>query len=112
MYFLKKFPYYFLGFLVAQVVKNLPAMQETLVRFLGWEDPLEKGWVTHSSILGAFPVVQSVKNLSVMQEPWVLSRVGKLPWRSLAPSPVFLPGESPRTGGRLQSVGSQRVEHD
>ena len=29
--------------LIAQLVKNLPAMQETLVRFLGWEDPLEKG---------------------------------------------------------------------
>ena len=29
--------------LVAQLVKNLPAMQETPVRFLGWEDPLEKG---------------------------------------------------------------------
>ena len=29
--------------LVAQLVKNLPAMQETLVRFLGWEDQLEKG---------------------------------------------------------------------
>ena len=29
--------------LVAQLVKNLPAMQETLVRFLGWEDPLQKG---------------------------------------------------------------------
>ena len=29
--------------LVAQLVKNLPAMQETLVRFLGWEDPLEEG---------------------------------------------------------------------
>ena len=29
--------------LVAQLVKNLPAMQETLDRFLGWEDPLEKG---------------------------------------------------------------------
>ena len=38
--------------LVAQLVKNLPAMQETLVRFLGQEDPLEKGWDTHSSILG------------------------------------------------------------
>ena len=32
-----------LGFLVAQTVKNLPAMQETPVLFLGWEDPLEKG---------------------------------------------------------------------
>ena len=37
--------------LIAQLVKNLPAMQETLVRFLGWEDPLEKGKVPHSSIL-------------------------------------------------------------
>ena len=38
--------------LVAQLVKNLPAMQETPVGFLGWEDPLEKGKVTHFSILG------------------------------------------------------------
>ena len=33
------------------VVKNLPAMQETSVQFLGQEDPLEKGKATHSSIL-------------------------------------------------------------
>ena len=37
--------------LVAQLVKNLPAVQETWVRSLGWEDPLEKGKATHSSIL-------------------------------------------------------------
>ena len=37
--------------LVAQLVKNLPAMQETWVRFLGWEDPLEEEMATHSSIL-------------------------------------------------------------
>ena len=37
--------------LVAQLVKNLPAMWETLVRSLGWEDPLEKRKATHSSIL-------------------------------------------------------------
>ena len=37
--------------LIAQLVKNLPAMQEILVRFLGQEDPLEKGKATHSSIL-------------------------------------------------------------
>ena len=36
---------------VAQLVKNLPAMQETWVRALGWEDSLEKGTATHSSIL-------------------------------------------------------------
>ena len=37
--------------LVAQLVKNLPAMQETWVQSLGWEGPLEKGMATHSSIL-------------------------------------------------------------
>ena len=37
--------------LVGQLAKNLPAMQETWVRSLGWEDPLEKGTTTHSSIL-------------------------------------------------------------
>ena len=37
--------------LVAQLVKNLPTMRETWVPSLGWEDPLEKGKATHSSIL-------------------------------------------------------------
>ena len=37
--------------LVAQLVKNLPVMRETWVQSLGWEDPLEKGTATHSSIL-------------------------------------------------------------
>jgi len=37
--------------LVAQTVKNPPATQEIWVRFMGWEDPLEKGMATHSSIL-------------------------------------------------------------
>ena len=36
---------------MAQIVKNLPSMQETWVRSLGQEDPLEKGMATHSSIL-------------------------------------------------------------
>ena len=36
---------------LAQSVKNLPAVQETRVRSLGWEDPLEKEMATHSSIL-------------------------------------------------------------
>ena len=37
--------------LVAQMVKNLPAMQETWVRFLGWEETVEEGMATHSTIL-------------------------------------------------------------
>ena len=40
-----------MGFLVAHQVKNLPAMQKTPGRFLGQEDPLEKGMTTHSSTL-------------------------------------------------------------
>ena len=39
------------AFLLAQTVKNLPAMRETWVRSLGWEDPLEKGMATPSNIL-------------------------------------------------------------
>ena len=40
-----------MGFLVAQMVKNLPAMRETWVQSLGWDDPLEEDMATHSSIL-------------------------------------------------------------
>ena len=61
--------------MVAQMVKDLPAMQETQVRSLDWEDPLEKEMATHSSTLA-----------------W------KIPWT-----------EEP---GKLESMGSQRVEHD
>ena len=61
--------------LVAQSVKNLPVVQETWVLSLGWEDPLQKEMVTHSSILA-----------------W------KISWT-----------EEP---GGLQSMGSQRVGHD
>ena len=42
---------YFGASLVAQLIKNLPAMRETWVQSLGWDDPLEKGKTTHSSIL-------------------------------------------------------------
>ena len=37
--------------MVAQMVKNLPAMRETWIGSLGWEDPLEEGMATHSSIV-------------------------------------------------------------
>ena len=54
---MKKFPFYDpgvggnCGSLVAHTVKNPPAMQQTWVLYLGWEDPLEEGMATHSSIL-------------------------------------------------------------
>ena len=48
--------------LVAQLVKNQPAMQETWVRSLGWEDPLEKEMATHSSILACIEfTIQSME---------------------------------------------------
>ena len=60
--------------LVSQLVKNLPAMQETLVQFLSGEDLLEKGQATHANILGL---------------PWWLS------WQRSEQllTPVFQPGE-------------------
>ena len=81
--------------LVAQLVKNLPAMRETWVQSLDWEDPLERRKAIHSSILGlensmdcpwgrkhsdtteqlsllgASLVAQSVMNLPAVEETWV-----------------------------------------
>ena len=54
--------------LIAQLEKNLPAMQDTLVQFLGKENPLEKGRATHSSILGLSLEAQLVSNLPAIQE--------------------------------------------
>ena len=58
--------------LVAQKVKNLPAMQETLVHFLSWEDPLEKDRLP-TPVYWPFLMTQMVKNPPAMQETWVLS---------------------------------------
>ena len=62
--------------LVAQMVKNLPAMQENQVLFLAREDPLEKGIATHCSILWASLVAQRLKRLPGMRE----TRVQSLGW--------------------------------
>ena len=80
--------------LVAQLAKNLPAMQNTPSRFLVQEDPLEKGMATHSTILWASLVAQMVKNPHAVWETWVRSWVGKIPWtRERLPTPVVWPGE-------------------
>ena len=83
--------------LIAQLVKNPPAMQGTSVRFLGQEDPLEKGGATHSSILG-LPRRLSRERICLQCgspgfDPWVR----KIRWRrERPPTPVFLgfPGGS------------------
>ena len=61
-----------LASLVAQLVKKLPAMWETWVRSLGWEDPLEKGKATHSSIL-AWRIPWTSREESNTAEPLSLS---------------------------------------
>ena len=62
---------YFMGFfMVAQMVKNLSAMQETWVQSLGWEDLLEEGVATHSSILAW--------RIPWMEEPGRLQSMGSL----------------------------------
>ena len=54
--------------LVAQTVKSLPAMQETQVQSLGWEDPLEKEMATHSSILAwKIPLMEEPGGLQSMR---------------------------------------------
>ena len=56
------------AFLVAQLVKNLPAMQEVCVSSLGWEDPLKKETATHCSIHKELDTTESL-SLSVRQHP-------------------------------------------
>ena len=109
----------FLASLVAQMVKNLPAMQETWIWSLGWEDPLEKGMATRSSILvWRIPCreepggLQSMGSQSQTQlskfhflyciRTSISSRVKLLAWR--------IPG-SGEPGGLL-SLRSHRVGHD
>ena len=72
--------------LVAQIVKNPPAMRETWVWSLGWEDPLEEGMATHSSILAwRIPMVREawrttvrgVTNSQAWQSDWAHSTLPK-----------------------------------
>ena len=61
-----------LGHIVAQVVENLPAMHKTQVRFLGWEDPLEKGMATHFFIVAwRMPLTEQPDRLQSMGLPRV-----------------------------------------
>ena len=79
------------AFLVAQTVKNLPAMQEARVQSLGQEDPLEKGMVW------GFPCSLVVKESACNAEDLRLDLwVGKIPWRrKWQPTPLLVPREGP-----------------
>ena len=111
------------------MVKRLLTMWETWVQSLGWEDLLEKGIATHSSILaphqkkkssskkylGTSLVAQMVKHLPTMWE----TQVQSLGWEDLLEKEMeihssILAWKIPWTEelGKLQSMGLQRVEHD
>ena len=77
---------------MAQLVKNPPAMQETWVRSLGWEDPLEKGKATHSSILA-------------WRIPWTVRGVTKS--RTRLSNFIFSCAGSPLLSGLLSSCDKQ-----
>ena len=80
--------------LVAQLVKNPPAMWETWVRSLGWEDPLEKGQATHSSILGLPLWLAGKESACNAGDLGSISKLGRFPWRrERLSTPVFWPGE-------------------
>ena len=101
--------------LVPHMVKNPPAMQETLVQFLRLEDPLEKGWATHSSILGLSWWLRWQRIYLQCGRPGFDTWVGNIPWRrAWQPTPIFLLGESPWTEepGGLQTLRLQRVRHN
>ena len=94
---------------MAQLVKNPPAMWETWVRSLGWEDPLEKGKATHSIILAwripwRIPAMWRI-HLQCGRpgfDPWV----GKIPWRrERLYTPLSWPGEFLEKSMGLQRVG-------
>ena len=96
--------------LVAQLVKNLPAMQETLVQFLGREDSLEKGTATHSSILG-LPWWLRWQRIHLQWgrpkfDPWV----GRSPGGGHGYPLQYSCLENPHGQRSLQSMGSDTAE--
>jgi len=95
--------------LIAQLVKNPPAMQETPVQFLGQEDLLEKGQAIHSSSWASL-MAQLVKNPPATQENWIRSLGWENPLeKGKATHSSILAWRIPWT---VQSMGSRRVRHE
>ena len=93
--------------LIAQLVKNLPVMQETLVWSLGQEDTLEKGQATHSSILGV-PFGSAGK-----ESAHSAGDLGSIPGLERPPGEgKGYPFQYSGLENSIQSMGSQRVGHD
>ena len=97
--------------MVAQLVKNPPAIQETPVHFLGQKDPWEKGQLPTPALLG-FLVAQMVKDPPAMRETWVQSLGWEDPLEEGLAIPLqyfCLENSWTEEPGGLQSMGSQRI---
>ena len=101
------------------MVKNLPAMQETQVQSLGWEDPLEKEMATHSSLLAwKIPWMEEPDRLLSMGVAKSRTRLSNLTFtfhfhaleKEMATHSSLFAWKIPRTmePGRLQSMGSKK----
>ena len=104
---------------MGQLVKNPPAIWETWIPSLGWEDPLEKGTATHSSILAwRIPwtiLAQTVKRLPTMRETRVRFLGREYPLEkemAIHSSTLVWKISWTEEPDRLQSMGSQRVRPD
>ena len=84
--------------LVAQSVRNLPAMQKTWVRFLGWEDPMEKEMATHSRIL-------------TWRIPWKEEPGSRKSWTRLSKTKPTLPVHSQHEGFPAASCSPLLTQH-
>ena len=83
-----------MSFLIAPLVKNQPAIQKTLLRFLGQEDPLEKGQAVHSSILGVPCGSAGKESACNGGDLDLFPGLRRIPWiRERLPTLVFWPGE-------------------
>ena len=84
-------------FWIAQLVKNLPSMQETQVQFLGQEDPLEKGKAIHSSILGLLCGSDSKESTCNAGDLGLIPGLGRYPEKGKATQSSILAWRIPWT---------------
>ena len=100
--------------LVAQLVKNPPAIQETLVRFLVRKIPCRRDRLSTAVFLGFPGSSDGKESICNAEDLGSIPGLGRSPGEGHANPPVFLPEESPWTKkpGGLQSMGSQRKRHD
>ena len=100
------------AFLVAQIVKNLPAMHKTWVLSFGWEDPRRRECLQTTVFLGFCGNSDSKKSTCNAGDLGMIPRLGRSPGRGHGNPLQYSCLENPYGQRSLQSMGLQRVEHD